>query len=74
MKQPKSRLSQQQLPSFGGAYTEWPNFFGMFQTIVHDDIDLSNLEKFRYIRSCLKGVALDTIQSLEMRDENYSIT
>ncbi|XP_049308683.1 uncharacterized protein LOC125777638 [Bactrocera dorsalis] len=73
MKQPKSRLPQLQLPSFGGAYTDWPNFFGMFQTIVHDDTELSNLEKFQHLRSCLKGAALDTIQSLEMRDENYTI-
>lgn len=62
MKQPKSRLPQLQLPSFGGAYTEWPNFFGMFQTVVHNDTELSNLEKFQHLRSCLKDAALATIQ------------
>ncbi|XP_054085777.1 uncharacterized protein LOC128921650 [Zeugodacus cucurbitae] len=73
MKQPKSRLPQLQLPSFGGAYIEWPNFFGMFQTVVHNDTDLSNLEKLQHLRSCLKDAAIATIQSLEMRDENYTI-
>ncbi|XP_054081881.1 uncharacterized protein LOC128919966 [Zeugodacus cucurbitae] len=57
MKQPKSRLPQLQLPSFGGAYTEWPNFFGMFQTVVHNDTELSNLEKFQHLPSCLKDAA-----------------
>ncbi|XP_017470392.1 PREDICTED: uncharacterized protein LOC108362066 [Rhagoletis zephyria] len=73
VKQPKSRLPKLQLPSFVGAYTEWPNFLGMFQTVVHNDTELSNLEKFQHLRSCLKGAAMDTIQSLEIRDENYII-
>ncbi|XP_053968276.1 uncharacterized protein LOC128869694 [Anastrepha ludens] len=35
------------------------------------DSELLNLEKFQHLRSCLKGAALETIQSLEIRDENY---
>ncbi|XP_017477818.1 PREDICTED: uncharacterized protein LOC108367659 [Rhagoletis zephyria] len=42
VKQPKSHLLQLQLPLFGGAYTVWPNFLGMFQTVIYNDTELSS--------------------------------
>ncbi|XP_059223720.1 uncharacterized protein LOC131997196 [Stomoxys calcitrans] len=67
----KTRLPEIQLPKFGGAYADWPNFFSLFSTIVDSRTDLSDLEKFHHLRSSLTSAALDTISSLELNETNY---
>ncbi|XP_059217672.1 uncharacterized protein LOC131994802 [Stomoxys calcitrans] len=67
----KTRLPEIQLPKFGGAYADWPNFFSLFSTIVDSSAELSDLEKFHHLRSSLTGAALDTISSLELNERNY---
>ena len=71
--QRKHQLPVLQIPKFGGVYTEWPNFISMFNTIVGDDEELTNVEKFQHLRSSLKETALDTISSLEINGDNYDI-
>ncbi|XP_017491676.1 PREDICTED: uncharacterized protein LOC108379835 [Rhagoletis zephyria] len=67
----KSRLPVLQLPRFSGVTTEWPDFWAMFHVIVDQEPVLTNIEKFQHLRSCLSGVALDAIRSLEISAENY---
>ncbi|XP_017471613.1 PREDICTED: uncharacterized protein LOC108362964 [Rhagoletis zephyria] len=68
---PKQRLPVLHIPKFSGNYTEWPDFFSMFNTVVHQDVDLTRIEKFQHLRSSLRDAALDTIRSLEISDQNY---
>ncbi|XP_070067131.1 uncharacterized protein [Drosophila virilis] len=67
-----SRLPQLKLPEFSGGYTEWSDFSNMFITIIDKDSYLNNIEKLQHLRSCLKGIALDTIRSLEMSNADYA--
>ncbi|XP_037826770.1 uncharacterized protein LOC119614723, partial [Lucilia sericata] len=67
----KTKVPEIQLPKFVGAYSEWPNFFSLFKTVIHNNNDLSKLEKFHYLRASLGEAALDTIVSLELNDANY---
>ncbi|XP_053968951.1 uncharacterized protein LOC128870362 [Anastrepha ludens] len=67
----RSRLPLLMLPKFSGAYTEWINFFSMFTSVIDNDGDLTQSDKLQYLRSCLSGAALDTIQSLEINETNY---
>ncbi|KAL7726357.1 hypothetical protein ACLKA6_001574 [Drosophila palustris] len=67
----KSRLPNLQLPQFGGEYADWPDFYAMFITVVDSDPELSNLEKYQYLRANLSGSALEAIRSLEPSDANY---
>ncbi|XP_075155285.1 uncharacterized protein LOC142228679 [Haematobia irritans] len=67
----KTRLPELKIPAFSGSYTDWPNFFAMFTTVIANDMDLTNIEKFQHLRSLLTGSALDTISSLEPNDANY---
>ncbi|XP_043064474.1 uncharacterized protein LOC122320346 [Drosophila ficusphila] len=66
-----TRLPEFKLPRFSGAYIDWPDFYAMYNTIVGNNDDLSNVEKFQHLRSCLDGTALDTIRSLEPTEANY---
>ncbi|XP_020808851.1 uncharacterized protein LOC110184601 isoform X1 [Drosophila serrata] len=66
-----TRLPEFKLPRFGGAYMDWPDFYAMYTTVIGNNEDLTNLEKFQHLRSCLDGPALDTIRSLEPTEANY---
>ncbi|XP_044312568.1 uncharacterized protein LOC123037138 [Drosophila rhopaloa] len=66
-----TRLPEFQLPRFGGAYIDWPDFFAMFNTVVGKNEDLTKVEKFQHLRACLDGIALDAIRSLEPTENNY---
>ncbi|XP_054727158.1 uncharacterized protein LOC129236895 [Anastrepha obliqua] len=67
----KSSLPALQLPRFNGMVTEWPDFWAMFHVIVGQESTLTNIEKFQHLRSCLSGIALDVLRSLEINDANY---
>lgn len=59
------------LPSFHGEYKEWPAFKNMFESRVHQDDKLTNIKKFHYSRSCLKGEAFELVQEVEMSNGAY---
>ncbi|XP_075157831.1 uncharacterized protein LOC142231097 [Haematobia irritans] len=67
----RSILPELKIPKFSGSYTDWPDFFAMFTTVVANDIEISKLEKFQHLRASLVGPALDTISSLEPSDASY---
>ncbi|XP_036320453.1 uncharacterized protein LOC118734966 [Rhagoletis pomonella] len=68
---PRSRLPPLQLPRFSGVITEWPDFWAMFSAVVDKETNLSSVEKFQHLRSCVSGIALDAIRSLKINAENY---
>jgi len=39
------------------------NFIGFFNSLVHDDESLSNVEKFNHLLSCLEKEALGTVKA-----------
>ncbi|XP_055906004.1 uncharacterized protein LOC129941403 [Eupeodes corollae] len=69
----KSRVNLQKLalPSFSGSYTKWMDFSDMFNSLIHNNKELTNIEKFQYLRSCIHGDAARVIESLECTSQNY---
>jgi len=67
----KPRLPNLEIARFHGSYSEWPDFLATFFTVIGNDDELSDIEKLRYLRSSLGGVALETIRSLEPSNANY---
>lgn len=65
------RLPQIQLSSFDGNHEDWAPFYDMFTALIHENKDLTLVQKFQYLRSALKGRALKTIESLETTGRNY---
>uniref|UniRef100_A0A1I8NK77 Uncharacterized protein n=1 Tax=Musca domestica TaxID=7370 RepID=A0A1I8NK77_MUSDO len=65
-------LPKLQLPKFGGHAKDWLEFHNMFQVLVHQNNELSSVEKFHYLRSCLTDKAAKLIQSLEVTPGNYT--
>ena len=64
--QPSTRLPKLELPTFDGALLAWPQFWDVFQTSVHDQPGISNVTKFTYLRTCLRGQALRTLDGLSV--------
>ncbi|KAJ8962292.1 hypothetical protein NQ318_018271, partial [Aromia moschata] len=60
------------LPVFDGSYENWLYFKDTFNSIVHANKTISDVQKFHYLRSCLKGEATDLIKSLEVSSANYN--
>ncbi|XP_062538371.1 uncharacterized protein LOC134206659 [Armigeres subalbatus] len=67
------KLPELRLPSFSGRLREWVTFRDMFQSLIHRNRQLSDMDKFSYLRSSLVGEALQEVTALEMTSANYAI-
>ncbi|XP_063920800.1 uncharacterized protein LOC135135633 [Zophobas morio] len=70
---PKITLPALKLPEFSGSYSDWTSFRDTFKSVIHENSSLSNIEKFHYLRSTLKGEAFRAIESLSPVNVNYEI-
>ncbi|XP_018376530.1 PREDICTED: uncharacterized protein LOC108769819 [Trachymyrmex cornetzi] len=67
------RLPKISLPTFSGKYDEWFPFFDAFNSIIHSNTSIGNIQKLQYLRTSLSGEAADVISSLEISDLNYEV-
>ncbi|XP_036322018.1 uncharacterized protein LOC118736020 [Rhagoletis pomonella] len=66
-----SRLPKMSVPKFKGEYSEFKNFMSLFESLVHNDPTIPDIEKFNHLVSCLSGEAFGTVKSFQMSEENY---
>lgn len=69
---PSIKLPDIKLPVFDGSYEKWLEFRDAFQAIVHNNVHLSDVEKFFYLKSFLSGEPLYAIANLQVTNDNYS--
>ena len=50
----------------------WKSFKETFEAVVHRRTDLTNIEKFTYLRSLLDKTALQAIEGFFLTTENYT--
>lgn len=67
------KLPSIDLPTFNGNPEKWLQFFDTFTSLIHDDVNLNKIQKFYYLKSCLKDNAEAVISSLEVTNANYDI-
>lgn len=67
------RLPQINLPEFNGEFQNWLPFHDTFVALIDSSAELSNIQKFHYLRASLKGDALKLIDSYSMSDANYRV-
>ncbi|XP_055589846.1 uncharacterized protein LOC129742027 [Uranotaenia lowii] len=67
------RLPDVKLPVFNGTLENWLNFHDLFISLVHSSSELSNIQKFYYLRSSLTGDALKLIQTITISANNYPV-
>ena len=67
----KARLPKLTIRPFSGDLAGWTTFWDSYQTAIHDNHDLSAIDKFNYLRSLLQGSALESIAGLTLSSSNY---
>ena len=65
------RLPKLTLPLFNGAILEWQTFWDSFETTIHSNADLSDIQKFSYLKSLLEGEAARCIHGFALTNANY---
>lgn len=68
-----ARLPSLDLPKFNGDFEKWCQFSETFQTLVHNNVNLDEIQKFYYLLSCLEGKAYKVLEGLEISRSNYSV-
>ena len=65
------KLPKLQLRAFGGELTKWTSFWDSFESAVHNNRELSDIEKFNYLTSLLERSACEAISGLSLTAANY---
>uniref|UniRef100_A0A146LHJ1 Uncharacterized protein n=1 Tax=Lygus hesperus TaxID=30085 RepID=A0A146LHJ1_LYGHE len=61
------------LPTFTGKYDEWYSFYNLFIDVIGSNKNASDLKKFKYLKTYLRGEPLELIDSLEPIDDSYEV-
>ena len=66
-----SRLPKLTLPIFGGDPLKWQTFWDSFDSAVHSNNVLTNVQKLNYLRAHLEGEAARAIAGFPLTSVNY---
>lgn len=59
------------IPTFSGLYTEWMTFRDLFQSLIHNNDDIDDVQKLHYLKGHLKGEAEQLLRHTAVTQENY---
>ena len=60
-----------EFPTLSGQNTEWIGFADLFEAAVNSNKTLSNVEKFSFLKSCMKGDAVRLLKIYTLTGDNY---
>lgn len=69
----KVKLPAIRLPQFEGQYEKWLSFSDTFKALVHNNTDVTTIQKYHYLLSTVSGQALQLISNLPITEDNYII-
>ncbi|XP_055589280.1 uncharacterized protein LOC129741568 [Uranotaenia lowii] len=61
------------LPTFTGKLSDWINFRDNFRSLIHDNPQLNDMDKFNYLRTSLRNDALLQINQIQVAAMNYGL-
>ena len=67
----KPKLQKIELPKFRGDVTRWLSFWDSFNSAIHTNGNVSDIDKFHYLKGLLEGSAAQSIQGLSLTSANY---
>ena len=65
------RLPKLTIRPFDGDVTKWTSFWDSYESTIHTNMDLSEVDKFNYLQSLLERTARDAISGLTLTAANY---
>ncbi|XP_050295379.1 uncharacterized protein LOC126735437 isoform X2 [Anthonomus grandis grandis] len=73
VKRQNTKLPVIELPKFSGQYDKWLEFRDLYTSLVHKNNCLEPIEKFQYLKATLEGAAAQSIQAINITNENYDL-
>ena len=64
-------LEKLQLPTFDGEWLNWPIFKGLFDSLVHNNRNISKISKLQRLKTRLSGEAAHLLENVSMSDDGY---
>ncbi|GFV45898.1 uncharacterized protein TNCV_2322561 [Trichonephila clavipes] len=74
MKSSNFKLPKINIESFSGNYKDWPSFKDLYVSLVHDNMCLSNIQKFQYLRGLLLSEPANIIKHIPITETAYNET
>ena len=71
-REPKVRLRKLELKPFDGNILNWQPFWDQFDSSVHNQPYLSDIDKFSYLKTFLTSAAASCISGLAITRDNYA--
>lgn len=66
-------LERIRIPTFDGNFAKWRAFRDLFQSLVCDNQDLSDVQKMHHLKSSLQGEAAGVIESWAVTQANFDV-
>lgn len=67
------KLPTIKLPNFDGNFNKWLEFHDTFNSLIHTNPALNEINKFQYLKLSLTGQAASVIEALEISTLNYPV-
>ena len=67
----KIKLPKLSIAPFEASYVKWLTFWDSYESAVHNNPELSDVNKFTYLQSLLRKEAKDSIAGLALTSANY---
>ena len=67
------KLPKLEFKKFDGSIFKWTEFWDAFESAIHSNKQLHDVDKFNYLKAQFKGIASEVISGLELTQENYNI-
>ncbi len=65
------KLPKLTIRPFNGDITMWTTFWDSYESAIHNSTDLSDIDKFNYLKSLLERTAYEAIAGLTLTSANY---
>ena len=69
---PGVKLPKLTIQKFNGDLTRWAPFWDAFESAIHNNPSLSDVDRFNYLKSYLESTAADSIAGLTLTSANYA--
>ena len=66
-----SKLTKVKIQKFDGKIINWQTFWGQFESSLDSQENITDIDKFGYLRNLLCNSARETIPGLTLTSENY---
>lgn len=67
-----TNLPRISLPKFSGDYNEWIAYRDLYLSVIHQNTNLENVQKFHYLKTTLSGEAANIIKHISITNANYA--